>query len=67
MRVHADVYEVSVSSIDAQEVYCMADLEVYCVRRRFDRSECLADEGRSPLGALSSIESVDFKSHEVKR
>ena len=33
---------------------------------RFACSECLAEKGRNPLGALSRIESVDSKSHEAK-
>ena len=64
--MYTDVYEVLVRIIYAQQVFCMADQEVYGVRHGFGRSKCLADEGRNLLGALSCIESVDSKSHEVK-
>lgn len=55
-----DVYEVLVRIIYAQQVYCMGDSEVYYVHHGFGRSECLAEKGRNPLGALSCIESVDY-------
>ena len=44
--------EILVRSIYVQQVYCMADQEVYGVRHGFDRSKCLANEGRNSLGHI---------------
>ena len=64
--MNTDVYKVIAKSIYVQQVYHMPYREVYYVRHGFARSECLANEGRNPLRALSRIESIDSKSHEVK-
>ena len=50
-----------------QQVCCIAAREVYYVHHGFDRSKCLADEGKNPLVALSHIEFVDSTSHKVNR
>ena len=66
MRVHTNVNEVLVTDIKHSKS-TVSRAECSLVRHGFSHSECLAEKNNNPLGALSCIESVDSKSHEIKR